>query len=398
MSRKYFHLTVINQSHSEIFQDMISQIAIEFGPVLLLSGRNIPSHSTDLVVERLPEYDRGRIHRRAFSWLRFVLSTCYRLIFSRDKSFVLAVSNPPMNAHLAWVLSRFNGRRYGLLIWDIYPDALTRNGMLKKSSILNRLWKSSHATCMARADFVVTIGDRMKEVLRAQLGVQARATRIDVIPNWVDTMAIKPVDRISNPFCLEHELTDKTIIMYSGNIGAGHGVDILPAAAENFRSQNDIIFLVIGSGLGSGALLAEIDRRGLENMRLLPYQPAEVFPLSSAAADIAVIFQRPGTEDISMPSKTYTALAAGSAVLAVTKPDSDLARLVEGKDVGIVVDYAPDAIAGGLLRLLDDPKRLRQMRANARHVAVTEYDTHVVKEQWLRLLRDNIGRGEGAKA
>lgn len=395
--RKEAKLTVLNQSHSPAFQEMIEHFANELGPIRFLSGRQIETSSNILIVERLNAYDRGPLRRRALSWLHFMVTALWRLSFTQDKSLILGVSNPPLTANLLWALSYVRSRPYGLLVWDIYPDALSRHGMMAEGNILSKLWRRANAAALRRADFVVTIGDRMKKVLQAQMDESSLATRIEVIPNWVDTELIKPIDKKINQFLHDHNLVDKTIVLYSGNIGAGHGVEILPAAAESFRSRQDLVFLVIGSGLGSEALQAEAARRGLDNFKLLPYQPAEIFPFSSAAADIALVFQRPGTEDISMPSKTYTALAAGSAVLAVTKPDSDLARLVEDKDVGIVVDYTPDAIAEGLQRLLGDPERLQKMRENARHVAVTEYDTDVVKEQWLRLLRDSIGHGDGAK-
>jgi len=135
--------------------------------------------------------------------------------------------------------------------------------------------------------------------------------------------------------------------------------------------------------MGRAELERGIQRHGLENMRLLDYQPWARLPYSLTTGDIAVVSQAPGTEDYSFPSKVYSALAAGSAILAITGTDSDLGQLILDREIGVVVPPTePGAIASALQSLLDAPDRLARLRANARRVAVEEFSATVVQQQF----------------
>ena len=72
-------------------------------------------------------------------------------------------------------------------------------------------------------------------------------------------------------------------------------------------------------------------------------------------ADIAVVVRTPG-DDTAVPGKLYEALALGTPILALTGPDSALARMLArvGHDRGVAPHDDPAAIAAALERLLSD--------------------------------------------
>jgi glycosyltransferase involved in cell wall biosynthesis len=77
------------------------------------------------------------------------------------------------------------------------------------------------------------------------------------------------------------------------------------------------------------------------------------------AADVAVVINTPGTGgDIGqVPGKVYEVLALGRPVLALMRPGSEAARLLErfGQGTGLAPPDDPSAIAAAIERLLADP-------------------------------------------
>jgi glycosyltransferase involved in cell wall biosynthesis len=182
--------------------------------------------------------------------------------------------------------------------------------------------------------------------------------------------------------------------MYSGNLGATHGLVGMTGAARQLGDRGDVHFLIIGDGLGVEEIRAATD--GLKNVTLLPPQPWERLRESLATADVAVVSQAPGTEHLSVPSKTYAALATGSAILALTSDDSDLARLVREDGVGSVFRHGDvPGIAAAIEAWADRPELLRPMRERARAVAESRYSHEAVRERLTELLAPCVRRAHG---
>jgi len=69
----------------------------------------------------------------------------------------------------------------------------------------------------------------------------------------------------------------------------------------------------------------------------------------------------------SVPSKTYSILAAGRPLLASVDPGTEVARVVEKAAAGLTVPPDdPDAFTEALLTLLDRPDQRAEMGASGR--------------------------------
>src|SRR5690606_8968901 len=96
---------------------------------------------------------------------------------------------------------------------------------------------------------------------------------LEVIPNWADTNALRPLHKQDNPLAWELGQRDKLTVLYSGNMGAGHTLSGVIEAAALLESDPRIEFLFIGDGLSRPALEAEVAQRKLNNVRFFDYQP-----------------------------------------------------------------------------------------------------------------------------
>lgn len=378
---------VLNQTQTPEFQRMLENLSSELGPCLLVTGTPHQIREGRLTIRKRTTYDRSSLARRAFTWSRFTAESLIELWRAPRGVFVFALTNPPMLPQVAWLLHKLRGLPYGLLIYDIYPDHLVSIGWLRKRGLLDRLWTSLNRRTMSRAQVVITLGERMAKTLQAQSGDKSPSHSIEVIPNWADTDWLRPIPKAENPFACQLDQVDKVTVLYSGNMGNTHNVNVIVEAARRVEHNSQVSFLLIGDGAGRQEIEKQTERYALGNLRLLPYQPWEILPYSLATGDIAVITQAPDSERLSMPSKTYSMLAAGCAVIACTDTDSDLADLVLKNEVGLVCPPQNDAaLAEAITTLASDRRFLEACRARARSAALTNYNSQVVFGRYREIL------------
>ena len=87
-----------------------------------------------------------------------------------------------------------------------------------------------------------------------------------------------------------------------------------------------------------------------------------------------------------MPSKTYSAMMAGQAILAVAPEDSDLVDLIKTADCGWWV--TPGNVEGFQKRLTliqSDKKLLLEKRKNAFRVAHEQFGQGCLAKQWVEV-------------
>ena len=141
-----------------------------------------------------------------------------------------------------------------------------------------------------------------------------------------------------------------------GTIGYVSGAEILIEAARVLKSRRDILILCVGGGPLRDRLADTAARERLDNLRFLPFQPAEDLDQVQATADIGLVTLLSDAGKTSVPSKVLGYLAAGRPVVASVAADSDTAKMVEEAGCGRVTTCMdPVALAGAIRELADDP-------------------------------------------
>jgi colanic acid biosynthesis glycosyl transferase WcaI len=222
----------------------------------------------------------------------------------------------------------------------------------------------------------------MKDQLR-RIGVNAP---IDVVPLWVDTDEIQPVEPVARP---------SVSVLYSGNLGRKQGLGQVVALARELADRRlDIEIVLRGNGNQAGELLAEIKRLGLTNIQLAELQPNEALGTALAAGDIHLVPQRPDAAAFAVPSKVFNIMAVGRPFVATALPDSVLWNLQRQSGAFLCVppDDAP-SFAEAVIRLADD-SRLRQELGQRGREFVEE---HYAKPRILGHLVDRLDAIVAAK-
>jgi colanic acid biosynthesis glycosyl transferase WcaI len=227
------------------------------------------------------------------------------------------------------------------------------------------------------------------------------ASRVTLFPNWVDIDAIHPQPTNTiNSFRAELGLPAtgddrKIILLYSGNMGAKQGLELLAPLAESFapggkHSDPRVHFLFCGDGAFRPQLEALV--RGHSNVTLLPLQPFERLNDLLNAADIHLLPQRAGAADLVMPSRLTGMLSSGRPVIATADPGTQVARVVAGSQpseatgIAVATDN-PEAFYSAAAQLIADESLRRHLGENARRYAVQHLGKQQVLEQFERDLQ-----------
>jgi glycosyltransferase involved in cell wall biosynthesis len=308
-------------------------------------------------------YNKTGIFKRLYTWFWFTVQVFFALLFGKKKKELIFVSTPPFVTFLGVFFQFFFKQKYHLIMWDIYPDALLSLKAFHRESLMFKIWGHLNCNLLNKANTVFTLGTYMAEALK-----QYSKGRIDplIVPNWVDPAFIGPKEKKDNWFAIQYHQVAKLTVLYSGNMGETHDFDALLKAAEAVLLYPDINFLFIGEGAKKQYIANTISERKLTNTILLGYQEADVFPYSLATGDIGVVALDAGMEFVSLPSKTYSILGVGNALLALSSKNSELGLLIEKYQCGITCEKGNfEAVVNFILGLYKDRSLLRQMKTNA---------------------------------
>ena len=231
-------------------------------------------------------------------------------------------------------------------VMDVHPELAFRLGQLSPTSITGRILEAAARIPLARADAVIVLGDDMARHVKRNANGNLR-----VIRNWADGTRIRPAADARNPLRDAWGWNGRFIVAYSGNMGLVHEFDTILDAATRLQSDDRYLFCFIGDGVRRDEVKTEAERRGLRNVEFRPYVPAVHHPEALTAPDLHVVSLRGDLAGLSVPSKTYSILAAGKPIAFVGPSDSDVAAVLAQGRCGFHVangdvDGLVDAIRG----------------------------------------------------
>lgn len=269
------------------------------------------------------------------------------------------------------------------LVYDLFPDALEVDGGLRPSGFAARLMRRWQRMTFDKSALNVFLGEHLLRHAERTHGPIPRAVIIPVGAEGAFFESHPPAGRPAG---------NAPVIHYGGNLGRMHDIDTFFGA---WRRPEAACFIWRFRGNGVGMARLESAAAGAELpdcVSLGGNLPDAEWVRAMLDADIALVTMRPGSERVVMPSKTYSALVAGQAVLAIAPRDSDLAELVLRHDCGWVV--TPEALADGrpyagiaglstlLARLADAPDEILAKRRNAFAAGHAHYAMPAVAKLW----------------
>ena len=268
---------------------------------------------------------------------------------------VLGVTPNLAGAAAAARLARRRGVPLGLIVQDLVGLGARQSGIRGGSGLADRI-AGMEASVLRRADRLAIITDAFK---RSLLNSGVPSERMDLLPNYVHVISSK-ADRHKARQLLGWP-DDRPIVVHAGNMGLKQGLHtVVDAARLADRQQSGVLFVLLGDGSMRRTLEQQAVR--IDSIRFVDPLPDEDFPLALAAADCLLLNERPTVQDMSMPSKLTSYLAAGRAVIAATGPTSAAAAELRRSEAGIVIEPGnPTALLETVKRVISDPGLASQL-------------------------------------
>ncbi|MEM1183887.1 MAG: glycosyltransferase family 4 protein [Planctomycetota bacterium] len=312
-------------------------------------------------------FSKDNLLGRAINYVSFMGQLFLRvLLTSRKDTVYLYTTNPPFLAIIGGLTSLVRKHAYVMLLHDAYPHMAVWVGTIRRRGIAEKVWHFVNRLCYRRASQSIVLCQKARELVCEEYKVEPE--RAHVIPNWADGKELTMRPKASSVFAERHDLQDNFVVLYSGNIGLYYEFETIMDAAERLL---DVPFrLVFVGGGGKKAWIADqIEQRELTNTKLLNYVPFPELPDSLSAADASLVSIAEGIEGISFPSKLYTSLAVGRAILALSEADSELRELVEHHRVGLWCELGDaDRMEHNIRTLIKEPVRCDRMGVRARRL------------------------------
>ena len=348
--------------------------------------RRVVRNGVEVVRVPSTSFERSKLAARGANYLTYLSRAFAQALRGPRPDVVLCMTDPPMVGDIALSVAKRFGAPLLVISEDVFPEIALELKRLE-NPVLIGLLRALVGLYLKRADRIVAIGETMRRRLEEK---GAPADRLTVIPNWVDTNAITPQPR-DNRWARKRGLSDKFVVMHSGNVGHAQNLDSLVRAATFLRDLDDLAVLVIGFGARYDDLVALAKRLEVDSIRFLHYQPRAVLPQSLGSADVHVVGLSSGLSGYIVPSRLYGILAAGRPVIVAADPESETAQVVESVGCGVVIPPGrPELLADAIRDLRERRDELDEIGARGRAYVVAEADRSVAIGRYRELLRELV--------
>jgi colanic acid biosynthesis glycosyl transferase WcaI len=277
----------------------------------------------------------------------------------------------------ALLLGRLCG--HGTVNWlhiqDFELDAAYALGMLQGKWLrgLAEWWERS---TLRGFDRVSSISGAM---VRRAVEKGVLAERVVLLANWVDLETIRPLtgaERAANPYRKDLGIgAEQRVLLYSGSMNRKQGLEVLVEVIRRLEGVRNLVWLLAGEGPTREALAQAV--RGLERVRLLPLQPSERLNDWLNLADVHLIPQKASAADLVLPSKLLGILASGRPMVASSPAGSELGEVANLAGLRVEPED-PEAFAGAIRRLLEEPGLAEQRGAAGRRLVEEHYGREAV--------------------
>ena len=330
------------------------------------------------------------------------------------------------------------------LVYDLFPEAMIHSGKWTEGTLKVKIVRWITKQTLKRAKTNVFLGERLKDYVESIHGPVANAAIIAVGADQA-LFGRSPKERLMcegmnvteceskdssdlNTFSPSHSSRDSSpTILYCGNFGNMHDSETL---FDYWRqlSRSDVLQ---PSSSGTGATM-ETTAEPAESLSFSETFPPSHFPTfnfccsgpkrlaleseraqlpaalqqqiqlgggldqqawitTMESADVALVTMVPGSETVVMPSKTYSAMMAGQAILAIAPEDSDLVDLIKAADCGWFVEPGDVAgLAAAIDAISADPEGLLEKRERAYQYAHAHLGQDALAKEWEVALRGTV--------
>jgi glycosyltransferase involved in cell wall biosynthesis len=237
-----------------------------------------------------------------------------------------------------------------------------------RSHTLVRLFEWLERRAINSSDTVITICPALAEQVK-KLNGRVPQFMIENVSSMDDDPQVVSEESLG-AFRAAHSLEGRRIVLYVGNLEPYQGVDLLTASARQVLARvENAVFLIVG---GNPEQVEHhrlwVAKHGLSShFRFTGQRPHREMAGYIRLAEVLV---SPRTVGTNTPLKIYSYLQSGKPIVATNLPTH---TQILNDDVAVLVEPNPDAVARGILSVLEDSSSAGRVATQARKLYESRY-------------------------
>ncbi|HRQ37293.1 MAG TPA: glycosyltransferase family 4 protein [Chloroflexota bacterium] len=232
---------------------------------------------------------------------------------------------------------------------------------------LVRLFEMLERLTLRRSDAVITIGSDLEQLVR-RINPDANLFTVENLPFFTGNGHVRgeQIERLRQ----ELQLVNRSIVVYTGTFERYQGLDLLLKSAEIVVKQDPkVSFVLVG---GKPQQVEKWQETAVQQGIAAHVQFVGTVPPEQAAQYMALaeILVSPRIDGTSVPLKIYSYLYAGKPTIATNLVAHSQ---VLNEDIAYLIEPTSEALAEGILRLLQDSDLRQRLGKNARLFAEARF-------------------------
>lgn len=279
-------------------------------------------------------------------------------------------STPPITFEkvIRYIKNRDGAGSY-LLLKDIFPQNAVDIGILKKTGIKGILYtyfKSKERKLYKLSDYIGCMSKANVDYILKQ-NPWISPDIVEVCPNSIEPVIIEKNEKISRRVKRKYNIPiDKVTFLYGGNLGKPQGIDFLIECLDSNKTNNDIYFIIAGSGTEFNKLNEYFINEKPQNAQLFKRLPKAEYDILANSCDVGLIFLDKRFTIPNFPSRLLSYLQASIPVLAATDANTDIGKVIEKGGFGYWCESNNIEEFNKKIQLLCDADLRKEMGLSAR--------------------------------
>jgi len=308
-------------------------------------------------VFRVPVFLR-RDGRQVFlflNYISFIISSIFNGFFLlRKKKYdvVFSFATSPLTSSLAAIFfSKIKSCKSFIWVLDLWPDILLELKIIRNTFLYNIVSRISKFI-YKNFDYIMS----QSESFRKRISLYNNNNNI-FFPAWSED--IKYTKKSKN---LKYNNDKSFKIVFTGNVGEAQNFDQVIKAAEILKKQNDIKWIIVGSGRELDKIKKVIKEKKIKNFILEGQKSLAQINYYHSIADILFISLKSGSAlSSTIPGKLQTYLSANKFILGMIEGEAK--RIIEDSGIGQCVNpNRPKDLAKKILYLKNHPEILIKIK------------------------------------
>ena len=346
---------------------------------------------------RVPEFNKVDKLSRVKNIIGYFVGAVLATFKVSKQDYVFSISQPPILGGLLGVWGKIIKRaKFIYNIQDFNPEQTMAVSYSDNGLVLKAMMIADKFSCKC-SDLIITVGRDLVETVNNRFKGK-KVPKTVMINNWIDEKEIYPLDKSNQKiveFKNKYNLTDKFVIMYSGNIGLYYDLENIIKVIENFpvgtktNDGREVAFAFVGTGTIIEKIENYVAEHNMKNVVFIPYQDKEDLNYSLNASDVQWVVNAKGIKGVSCPSKYYGVAAAGIPVLAVLEKGSEIRCIIEETNGGLISDPCDyDDIEKNIRWVIEnaDSNELKEMGLRGHDYLVA----HLTKDMSVEKYKENV--------